>query len=59
VLNIVDLDKFQPISHLIITHAAGRGGRAGDGEVVWGGGMDKYHPGDGRCWGLVKNTKIG
>jgi hypothetical protein len=33
----VNLTKFKSQSHLLIAHAAGLGGRAGDVGVVWGG----------------------
>jgi hypothetical protein len=49
---MVDLDKFQSISHLITTHAAGCGGRAGDREVVWGGGWIRPTRGMGSAGGL-------
>jgi hypothetical protein len=37
-------------------HAAGRGDREGDEEVVWSGGMDYIRT---EVLGVVKNTKIG
>jgi hypothetical protein len=56
---IVHLTKFKSQSHLLISYAAGLGGRAGDVGVVWGGGDGLDPSGGWRVLGTVKTTKIG
>jgi hypothetical protein len=49
---------FQLSAHLKTLYTAGRGGRAGDDEVVWGGGMVNGRGRRLQRWRQVRKTKI-
>jgi hypothetical protein len=55
---IVDLTKFQSITHLLIVHAAGRGSRSRDGEVVWARGSMEAKSGGSSNGGKCKNNNF-